>query len=92
MEDLENFTGAEDAIRIAAGIIGFGMGKLGRKMANNSITDLKHNFLGWAWGNNGPGVITRTLKKLCNVTSVSKILNLILNLSEKNSLNFFFFF
>ncbi|XP_051161558.1 lactosylceramide 4-alpha-galactosyltransferase-like isoform X2 [Leptopilina boulardi] len=73
LEDLENFTGAEDAIRIAAGIIGFGMGKLGRKMANNSITDLKHNFLGWAWGNNGPGVITRTLKKLCNVTSVQNM-------------------
>ncbi|XP_043475820.1 lactosylceramide 4-alpha-galactosyltransferase-like isoform X2 [Leptopilina heterotoma] len=73
LEDLENFTGAQDANDVAAGVIGFGMNPLGRKMANDCIIDLKNNFLGWAWGHNGPGVITRTLQRQCNATIAQKM-------------------
>lgn len=76
MEDLENFTGAQDSKDVAAGVIGFGMDKLGRKMANDSVSDLKQKFLGWAWGNNGPGVISRTLQTLCKVNAVSNNLKI----------------
>lgn len=67
-----DFAGAEDWIDVAAGVIGFSKSKIGRKFADACIDDLIKNFRGNVWGNNGPGVITRTLKKICNVEFVSK--------------------
>lgn len=34
------------------------------------IEDLRKNFRGDNWGNNGPGVITRVLQKLCGTKNV----------------------
>ncbi|XP_066592520.1 lactosylceramide 4-alpha-galactosyltransferase-like [Prorops nasuta] len=69
----QNFAGAEDWKAVAAGVIGLGMDKLGRHMADACIEDLMRNFRGNVWGNNGPGVITRTLKTLCNTTYVARM-------------------
>lgn len=60
-----NFAGAEDWEDVAAGVIGFSTTGLGRRIADACLRDLKKNFRGNIWGNNGPGVITRTLQKLC---------------------------
>ncbi|XP_019700358.1 lactosylceramide 4-alpha-galactosyltransferase isoform X2 [Harpegnathos saltator] len=65
LEDLTNFAGAEDWDDVAAGVIGFDMSELGRRIADACVRDLKKNFRGDLWGNNGPGVITRTLQKFC---------------------------
>lgn len=70
LEDLTDFAGAEDWDDIAAGVIGFGATRLGRRVADACIRDLMENFRGDVWGNNGPGVITRTLQKLCAVENV----------------------
>lgn len=71
LEDLTNFAGAEDWDDVAAGVIGFDMSELGRRIADACVLDLKKNFRGDLWGNNGPGVITRTLQKLCATKYVS---------------------
>lgn len=66
LENLKTFAGAEDWEDVAAGVIGFGMEHLGRRVADACVRDLKRKFKGNIWGNNGPGVITRMLKNLCN--------------------------
>lgn len=71
LENLTNFAGAEDRDDVAAGVMGFDMSKLGRRVADACVRDLKKNFRGDVWGNNGPGVITRTLQKLCGTMYVS---------------------
>ncbi|XP_012284398.1 lactosylceramide 4-alpha-galactosyltransferase [Orussus abietinus] len=68
LERLENFAGAESWEYVAAGVMSFGAKGLGRKMAADCLQDLKQNFRGDVWGNNGPGVITRTLQKICATT------------------------
>ncbi|XP_074094401.1 lactosylceramide 4-alpha-galactosyltransferase isoform X2 [Cotesia typhae] len=65
LEKLKDFTGAESWDDVAAGVIGFGASHLGRQVADACLRDLKKNFRGDIWGNNGPGVITRTLQKIC---------------------------
>ncbi|XP_053970922.1 lactosylceramide 4-alpha-galactosyltransferase-like [Hylaeus volcanicus] len=66
LERLTNFAGAEDWDDVAAGVMGFDMSSLGRRMADACIRDFKTNFRGYDWGNNGPGVITRTLQNICS--------------------------
>ncbi|KAG7189715.1 hypothetical protein KM043_017383 [Ampulex compressa] len=66
LEGLTNFAGAEDWENVAAGVIGFDVTGMGRQVANACLRDLKKNFRGYIWGNNGPGVITRTLQKFCS--------------------------
>lgn len=70
LEDLSNFAGAEDWYDVAAGVIGFSAVGLGRRVADACLRDLMRNFRGNVWGNNGPGVITRTLRKFCAVDHV----------------------
>ncbi|XP_046735357.1 lactosylceramide 4-alpha-galactosyltransferase-like [Diprion similis] len=65
LEKLKNFAGAENWEYVAAGVLGFEKSGLGRRMADACLRDLKTNFRGDKWGNNGPGVITRSLQKLC---------------------------
>ncbi|XP_076248960.1 lactosylceramide 4-alpha-galactosyltransferase-like [Calliopsis andreniformis] len=66
LERLKNFAGAEDWDDVAAGVMGFDVSPLGRRVIHACIRDLKKNFRGDIWGNNGPGVITRTLQKVCS--------------------------
>ncbi|CAK9829402.1 Lactosylceramide 4-alpha-galactosyltransferase [Anthophora retusa] len=66
LEGLRNFAGAEDWNHIAAGVMGLDMTEIGRRVADTCISDMKANFRGDIWGNNGPGVITRALHKICS--------------------------
>ncbi|XP_076764524.1 lactosylceramide 4-alpha-galactosyltransferase-like [Xylocopa sonorina] len=66
LEHLTNFAGAEDWENVAAGAMGFDATALGRRVADACIRDVKMNFRGDIWGNNGPGVITRILQKICS--------------------------
>ncbi|XP_060522195.1 lactosylceramide 4-alpha-galactosyltransferase-like isoform X2 [Cylas formicarius] len=71
LEDLEaNYAGVESDEAVAAGILSFDSSKEGQTFANLSLLDLAENFRGYDWGYNGPGTITRLVKKLCNVSSV----------------------
>lgn len=74
LEHLTNFAGAEDWDNVAAGVVGFDATALGRRIADACIRDVRANFRGDIWGNNGPGVITRTLQKLCSTKYVSTVL------------------
>lgn len=61
-EDVEpNFAGSESKTSVAAGVLSFGHDGRGHKWARQALEDLKINFNGNHWGNNGPGVITRYL-------------------------------
>ncbi|XP_076285843.1 lactosylceramide 4-alpha-galactosyltransferase-like [Lasioglossum baleicum] len=71
--NLTNFAGAEGWDDIAAGVIGFDLTPFGRRVADLCIQDLKANYRGNIWGNNGPGVITRTLQKLCSTKLVREM-------------------
>ena len=71
MEDLDTFSGAESENDVAAGVMGFGLGELGRKVVEACLKDLKENYQGWIWAHNGPWVLIRVLQKLCNTTYVS---------------------
>lgn len=70
LERLTNFAGAEDWDDVAAGVMGFDTTRFGRQVADACLRDLKKNFRGDVWGHNGPGVITRTLQKICSVKYV----------------------
>ncbi|XP_076225440.1 lactosylceramide 4-alpha-galactosyltransferase-like isoform X2 [Nomia melanderi] len=70
LEHLSNFAGAEDWNHIAAGVMGFDLTPMGRRVADACIRDLKANYRGNIWGNNGPGVITRTLQKICSTEHI----------------------
>lgn len=54
-----NYAGSESDNNVAAGVINFGATGKGRLFAEMCINDLRDNFRGDDWGNNGPGVITR---------------------------------
>lgn len=54
-----NFAGRESGHAVAAGVLSFSHDGDGHKWARHCLEDLKRNFDGWDWGNNGPGVITR---------------------------------
>ncbi|CAG9865108.1 unnamed protein product [Phyllotreta striolata] len=68
LEDIQpNYAGIESNKNVAAGVLSFDSTGKGHEMAEKCVDDLKHNFNGHDWGNNGPGVITRLLKSLCGV-------------------------
>ncbi|PNF39914.1 hypothetical protein B7P43_G17240 [Cryptotermes secundus] len=67
---LSNFAGAESNTDVAAGVLNFGSEGLGQMMAEACLDNLRSEFRGDDWGNNGPGVITRVLKKLCKAQQV----------------------
>ncbi|KAL4704429.1 hypothetical protein ACJJTC_014361 [Scirpophaga incertulas] len=60
-----NWAARESPWAVDAGALSFSRDSLGRKVANASIEDFKRNYKPKVWGNNGPGVITRVLKKMC---------------------------
>ncbi|KAJ9587820.1 hypothetical protein L9F63_018744 [Diploptera punctata] len=67
---LSNFAGAESNTDVAAGVLNFESDGLGHEMAEACIENLRKEFRGNDWGNNGPGVITRVLKKICKTRHV----------------------
>ncbi|XP_076264022.1 lactosylceramide 4-alpha-galactosyltransferase-like [Rhynchophorus ferrugineus] len=72
LEDLGvDYAGLESDTSIAAGIMSFNYTGIGHEYATSCLKDLKENFNGFKWGHNGPGTITRLLKKLCQIENVS---------------------
>lgn len=70
LNGLSNFAGAESNTDVAAGVLNFHSEGLGHEMAEACLDNLRSEFRGDDWGNNGPGVITRVLKKLCKARRV----------------------
>lgn len=71
-ETMTNFAGAETVNAVAAGVLSFSHN---HEVAKLAVEDIRNNFKGYDWGWNGPGVITRVLKKYCNVCKVVDMLD-----------------
>ncbi|XP_055593862.1 lactosylceramide 4-alpha-galactosyltransferase-like [Uranotaenia lowii] len=70
-DELEpNYAGAESSRWVAAGVLNFESEGHGHQLAEMCLRDLLINFNGQDWGNNGPGVITRVLKRVCSTQSI----------------------
>ncbi|XP_050548333.1 lactosylceramide 4-alpha-galactosyltransferase-like [Daktulosphaira vitifoliae] len=68
--NFSNFVSKESDDSIASLVLNFGTDDLGKSVANTAINDYVNNYRGYNWGYNGPGVITRTLQKMCNTNSI----------------------
>jgi len=67
LENLKlNFAAIESDVNVAAGIMGFENNGYGKMLAESCVLDLAYNYKPHEWGNNGPGVISRLSRKLCN--------------------------
>lgn len=72
LEGLSNFASIESNTSVASLVLNFDVDEIGRTVSNTSINDFASNYQANDWGYNGPGVITRTLEKICNTNLVSK--------------------
>ncbi|XP_063240329.1 lactosylceramide 4-alpha-galactosyltransferase-like isoform X2 [Bacillus rossius redtenbacheri] len=73
LDNMRNFAGAESPSNVAVGAINMADDELGRRVANECVHDIKESFRGDVWGHNGPGVMTRVLKRLCGVNKAVKM-------------------
>lgn len=71
LEGINNFASAESSLSIASLVLNFDVDNIGKTIANVTVYDFANNYHGDNWGHNGPGVITRALKKICNTNIVS---------------------
>uniref|UniRef100_A0A6P7G2T5 Lactosylceramide 4-alpha-galactosyltransferase-like isoform X2 n=2 Tax=Diabrotica virgifera virgifera TaxID=50390 RepID=A0A6P7G2T5_DIAVI len=62
-----NFAGLETNVSVNSAILSFNSSDYGHVLAEKCIMDLKRNFNGRLWANNGPGVITRLIRSICGV-------------------------
>lgn len=69
-----NFAGSESDKNVAAGVLSFEATGIGHHHAKQCVDDLQKNFKGDEWGYNGPGVVTRLLKKICGVQDAKDML------------------
>ncbi|KAH8376754.1 hypothetical protein KR093_001161 [Drosophila rubida] len=69
-----NYTGAESNTHLAAGVMSLAPTGFGHEIAQSCLHDFMHNFDGSDWGNNGPGVITRVVQKLCGTKDIAVML------------------
>lgn len=67
-----NFASAESYYAVAVGIIHM-EGKSGHEIAEMCLKDLKRNFNGRNWANNGPYVLTRVLYEICGTKDIQKM-------------------
>lgn len=70
-ESMVNFAGVESAEFVSSAIISFSHN---HEVANLAVEDLRQTFKGDEWAWNGPGVITRSLKKYCQASKVSDLI------------------
>lgn len=71
MEDVPpNYTGAESNTHLAAGVMNFAHQGFGHEISEECLLDLQRKFDGTNWGNNGPGVITRVMKRICQTGNI----------------------
>ncbi|KAL4104742.1 hypothetical protein QTP88_020024 [Uroleucon formosanum] len=71
LEGLKNFASIESNTSVASLVLNFDVDKIGRTVSNTSINDFASNYRANNWGYNGPGVITRTLEKICDTNLVT---------------------
>ncbi|KAL9915948.1 LOW QUALITY PROTEIN: lactosylceramide 4-alpha-galactosyltransferase-like [Glossina fuscipes fuscipes] len=64
-----NFDGAESTHYLAAGVMNFAPDGFGHEIV--CVSDFVRNLRGNNWGNNGPGVITRVMRKICDTESIA---------------------
>ncbi|XP_034945390.1 lactosylceramide 4-alpha-galactosyltransferase-like [Chelonus insularis] len=62
---LEDFAVAQDSNYVNSAILKLSASNIGRRIASLCLEYLTKNFQGDSWFNNGPGVITNILRKLC---------------------------
>ena len=76
MQDVPpNYTGAESSHSLAAGVMSFAHNGLGHAIVEECLRDFQVNFKGNDWGHNGPGVITRVMKRVCATKSIDGMMN-----------------
>lgn len=68
-----NYAGAESKNFVAVGIINL-EGTTGHEIASMCVDEILNHFDGNDWGANGPGVLTRTLHKICSTKDVMKMI------------------
>ncbi|CAH2037131.1 unnamed protein product, partial [Iphiclides podalirius] len=66
-----NWAARESDTHVATGALAFSRDEVGRAVATAAAREIQTNFRGDLWGHNGPGVITRVLKRLCSTTNVT---------------------
>lgn len=68
-----NYLGSEGSGYVANGVINLEASGYGHEFAESCLNDLALNFDGTQWAANGPFMVTRNLRKFCNVTDVSQM-------------------
>ena len=69
-----NFAAAESHLTVAVGIIHMESNE-GHEIAEMCLNDLKKNFNGKMWANNGPFVLTRVLYGLCGTKDIQQMIS-----------------
>jgi lactosylceramide 4-alpha-galactosyltransferase len=67
-----NYAGSESERDMANGVLNFDMDTAGRTATDLMLTDVRRNFNGEKWTQNGPKVILRVLQSLCRTEHVTK--------------------
>ncbi|XP_001654207.2 lactosylceramide 4-alpha-galactosyltransferase [Aedes aegypti] len=65
-----NYLGSEGDGYIANGIINLQVTGYGHTVAEAFLNEIAENFNGSVWAANGPAMVTRVMRKFCNVTNV----------------------
>lgn len=68
-----NCVGAEDSGSLNSAVIKIAATSTGHMIAKEFLYDLRDNFNGSLWANNGPGVVTRVSQKLCKTHEIAWI-------------------
>lgn len=71
---IATFAAIESETTVAVGIIHM-EGDSGHEIAEKCVRNLKNNFNGKGWPNNGPLVLTRVLYEICGTNDINKMIN-----------------
>ncbi|XP_068631963.1 zinc finger protein 540-like [Battus philenor] len=68
-----NWAARESDVAIANGALAFSVDPIGRKISKATMREIQTNYKSNDWGYNGPGAITRVLKKICFTSNVTEM-------------------
>ena len=75
LDDLRsNYAGWEDGSTVGSAFLNYKYDGAGHGIVTECLNELNKAFDGQQWGNNGPGLITRTLIQMCKFQNVSYLL------------------
>ncbi|KAF5269635.1 hypothetical protein FQR65_LT05974 [Abscondita terminalis] len=66
-----NCAGLESETVVNNAIMRVDISDVGKNFTNLCLEDLRNNFIGTQWGDTGPLVVTKILKKMCNLNNVT---------------------